>query len=127
MAVAGANRNDFKLAPETLGSLEVDRPAPTRAHPQGLCLDKDYDRSEIRQLLAEFQFTAHIRARGEEAQTLKRQAGAKARRWVVERTHSWMNRFRAILIRWNKKAENYLAMLHLALGIITLRMSGLLR
>lgn len=125
--VAGANRNDFKLAAETLAGFKVDRPAPTRAHPQGLCLDKDYDRSEIRELLAEFDFTAHIRTRGQEAQALKRKAGARARRWVVERTHSWLNRFRGLLIRWNKKAENYLAMLHLALGIITLRTSGLLR
>lgn len=127
IAVAGANRNDFKLAPETLASLEADRPAPTRALPQGMCLDKDYDRSEIRELLEEFKFTAHIRARGEEAKSLKRKAGTRARRWVVERTHSWLNRFRGILIRWNKKAENYLAMLHLALGIITLRLGGLLR
>jgi putative transposase len=125
--VAGANRNDFKLAAATLESIEVDRPPPTPEQPQGLCLDKDYDRSEIRELLKEFEFTAHIRARGEEAQNLKRKAGAKARRWVVERTHSWLNRFRALLIRWNKKAENYLGLLHLALGVITFRMSGLLR
>lgn len=125
--VAGANRNDFKLAAETLAGFKVDRPVPTRVHPQGLCLDKDYDRSEIRELLAEFHFTAHIRTRGQEAQALKRKAGARARRWVVERTHSWLNRFRGLLIRWNKKADNYLAMLHLALGIITLRTSGLLR
>jgi putative transposase len=49
----------------------------------------------------------------------------RARRWVVERTHSWLNRFRGILIRWNKKAENYRAMLHLALGLITWRATGL--
>lgn len=42
----------------------------------------------------EFGFTAHIRARGEEARAIKREAGFKARRWVVERAHSWMNRFR---------------------------------
>ena len=125
--MAGANRNDFKLAAATLEHMEVDRPPPTPDHPQGLCLDKNYDRSEIRELLEEFKFTAHIRALGEEAQSLKRHTKAKARRWVVERTHSWLNRFRAVLIRWNKKAENYLGMLHLALGIITFRMSGLLR
>ena len=123
VVVAGANRNDFNLARETLEHLEVKRPTPTRAHPQGLCLDKDYERSEIRGLLEEFKFTAHIRARGEEAQDLKR----KARRWVVERTHSWLDRFRAVLVRWNKKAENYLGMLHLALGVITFQKSGPLR
>ena len=80
---------------------------------------------EVRDTLAEFGFTAHIRARGEEAQEIKRRAGYKARRWVVERAHSWLNRFRAILIRWNKKAENYLALLHLAFAIIAYRASGL--
>ena len=51
--------------------------------------------------------------------------GIKARRWVVERTHSWLNRFRRLLIRWEKKAENYLAMLHLAFAIICFRSAGL--
>ena len=63
---------------------------------------------------------------GEEAQALKREAGYKARRWVVERTHSWMNRFRRILIRWEKKAANYLALLHFACAWITYRAAGLL-
>jgi putative transposase len=57
---------------------------------------------------------------GEEAHA-KRHAGTKARRWVVERTHSWLNRFRSILIRWAKKPANYLALLHFALAIITWR------
>ena len=60
----------------------------------------------------------HIPVRGEEAQKIKRKARAKARRWVVERTHSWMNRFRGILIRWSKKPENYIAMLHMAFAFI---------
>ena len=49
-----------------------------------MCLDKGYDYDEIREILKEFGFTAHIRARGEEAQAIKREAGYKARRWVVE-------------------------------------------
>jgi len=72
-------------------------------------------------MLNEFGYIAHIKARGEEAKELKKSILKKARRWVVERTHSWMNKFRGILIRWSKKAENYLAMLHLACGIITWR------
>ena len=99
---------------------------PTDAAPQGMCLDKGYDYEEVRALLAEFGFTAHIRARGEEAQALKREAGSRARRWVVERTHSWMNRFRGVLIRWSKKPANYLALLHLACAYITFRAAHLL-
>ena len=124
--VAGANRNDFKLARATLESIPVDRPAPTPADPQGLCLDKGYDYREVRELLEEFGYTAHIRARGEEAQALKREAGYKARRWVVERTHSWMNRFRRILIRWEKKPANYLALLHFVCAFLTYRATALL-
>ena len=121
VVVDGANRHDVKLTEATIKSIVVKRPKPTREKPQGLCLDKGYDSDEVRGLLAEFGFTAHIRSRGEEAQAIKRKAGYKARRWVVERTHSWMNRFRRILIRWEKKAANYIAFLHLAYAIITWR------
>jgi putative transposase len=126
VVVAGANRNDFKLVRETIESVPVPRPRPTAAAPQGMCLDKGYDYDEVRDLLDEFKFTAHIRRRGEEAKSIVRDAHHRARRWVVERTHSWMNRFRRILIRWEKKPETYLAMLHLACGIITWRAAGLL-
>jgi transposase len=126
LAIDGANRNDFKLARQTLDSIPIERPLPTPEALQHLCLDKGYDYAEVRELLVEFGYTAHIRTRGEEAQALKRDAGKKARRWVVERTHSWMNRFRRILIRWEKKPENYLALLHLVCAFITYRAAGLL-
>ena len=125
LAVDGANRNDFKMARATLESIPVARPEPTPDAPQGLCLDKGYDYDEVRDLAKEFLYTAHIRARGEETQAIKHEAGFKARRWVVERTHSWMNRFRRILTRWEKKAANYLGMLYWVLGIITYRCAGL--
>lgn len=103
----------------------VNRPEPTEEHPQNLCLDKGYDYQEVRDTLLEFGFTAHIRSRGEEAKEIAREAGQRARRWVVERTHSWLNRFRRILIRWEKKAENYLAFLYFACALIALRAAGL--
>jgi putative transposase len=126
LAVAGANVNDFKLLRETLDSIPVNRPEPTPDALQGVCLDKGYDFDEVRELLAEFGFTAHIRSRGEEAIAIKQSARFKARRWVVERTHSWMNRFRRVLIRWEKKPENYIGLLHLTLAVITLRCAGVL-
>jgi transposase len=125
VAVEGANRNDFKMARATLESVPIPRPSPTPEAPQGLCLDAGFDYPEIWALAQEFGYTAHIRRRGEEAQAIKREAGYKARRWVVERTHSWLNRFRRILIRWEKKPENYLAMLHLACALVTYRAAGL--
>ena len=120
VVIDGANRNDHKLMRQTLEAIPVRRPKPTRRQPQHLCLDKGFDYKEPRVLAAEFGFTLHLRSRGEEAWA-KRHAGAKARRWVVERTHSWLNRFRSILIRWAKKPANYLALLHFALAIITWR------
>ncbi len=126
LAVDGANRNDFKMFAETVESIPVHRPRPKARARQNLCLDKGYDYEEVRELAEEFGFTAHIRSRGEEAKALQRSARTKARRWVVERTHSWMNRFRRILVRWEKKAETYLSMLHFALGLITWRAARLL-
>jgi putative transposase len=115
----------MKLVRATLENIVVDRPEPTPEQPQNMCLDKGYDFQAVRDTLAEFGFTAHIRSRGEEAKEIKREAGQKARRWVVERTHSWMNRFRRILIRWEKKPENYIAMLHFACALIAFRAAGL--
>ena len=126
LAVAGANRNDMKLVRMTIDNIAVNRPKPTREQPQGMCMDKGYDYEEVREAVREFGFTAHIRSRGEEAQALKREAGFKARRWVVERAHSWMNRFRRVLIRWDKSAANYLAFLHFACALIAFRAAGLL-
>ena len=126
VAIDGANRHDKKLVEATIDSIPVERPDPAPERPQGMCLDKGYDYDNTRELVREFGFTAHVRARGEEAQAIKREAGFRARRWVVERTHSWMNRFRRILIRWEKKVENYFGMLHLVCAFITYRCSGLL-
>jgi transposase len=114
--IDGANRNDHKLVRHTLEAIPVRRPRPTRRRPQHLCLDKGFDCDEPRAPAREFGFTLHLRSRGEEAWA-KRHARAKARRWVVERAHSWLNRFRAILIRWAKKPANYLGLLHLVFGI----------
>lgn len=125
LTVDGANRHDSKLVRATLESIPIERPKPTAHDPQGMCLDKGYDYDRVRDLVSEFWYTAHIRARGEEAQAIKHEAGFKARRWVVERTHSWMNRFRRILTRWEKKAANYLALLHFVCAIITYRCAGL--
>ena len=126
LAVDGANRHDGKMTRETIAQIAGERPAPSPDTPQGLCLEKGYDDDEVRALLEEFGFTAQIRARGEEAKALKEEAGFKARRWVVERTQSWMNRFRRVLIRWDKKVRNYLGFLHLVCAYITYRQAGLL-
>lgn len=125
LVLDGANRHDMKLLRPTLESMVVERPEPTEAQPQGMGLDKGYDYDEVRAILQEFGFTAHMRGRGEEAKMLKAEAGHWAHRWVVERSHSWMHRFRRILVRWEKKPEHYLAFLHFACALITFRAAGL--
>jgi transposase len=126
LAVEGANRHDFKMARATITKYP-DRTAGAHLRPpKEMCLEKGDDVDEVRDLLAEFGFTTHIRAQGEEAKALKQERGFKARRWVVERTHSCMNRFRRVLIRWDKKVCNDLGFLHLACADITYRQSGLL-
>jgi putative transposase len=111
---------------DTLKSIPIERPKPTAHSPQNLCMDKGYDYDEVRELVRAFGFTAHIRSRGEEAKLIMRRVRFTARRWVVERTHSWMNRYRGILIRWSKKAANHFALLHLACGLIAWKVTGLL-
>ena len=124
-AVDGANRHDMKLTRATLNSIAVQRPEPGPYHRQHLCLDKGYDFDEVRQLAEEFKYTAHIKTRGDEAKELRTDTRKRARRWVVERTHSWLNRFRRILVRWEKKAENYIGLLHFVFGLIAFRSLGI--
>ena len=124
VVVGGANRHDMKFTKPTLESITIKRPEPTRNAPQNMCMDKGYDYPEVRELLEDWGYTIHIPSRGE-VKKRKKVSGYRARHWVVERTHSWLNRFRRLLIRWEKKTENYLAMLHLACAWITYRANGL--
>ena len=114
LAIDGANRPDFELAEGTLESIPIARPEPTDEAPQHLCLDKGYDYDSVREAVAARGYTAHIRGRGEEAAARRTYLGGKARRWVVERTHSWLNRARRLLVRWEKRRANYLAFIQLA-------------
>jgi putative transposase len=75
----------------------------------------------MHELADEHGFTAHIRSRGQELAERVREPGWRARRWVVEAAHSWLNRNRGILIRWSKKDENHLALLQLASGLIAFK------
>jgi putative transposase len=125
VAIAGANVHDQKLFHATLDSIPVRRPRPTARRRQHLCADKGYDADILRREAGRRRYTPHIKSRGEE-QTEKRKRGRRARRWVVERIASWLNRFRRLLVRWEKKAINYLAMLHLAFAYITWKQTRVL-
>jgi len=121
LAHAGANRHDSKLLEPTLDSVPIDRPEPNPERPQGLLLDRGYDYPWVHQLTGGRGFTPHIRSRGDEIKLKLRTPGWRARRWVVEACHSWLNRNRALLIRWSKKDDNHLALLQLACGLIAFK------
>ena len=123
LVVDGANRHDCKLLEATLQNLPVPRPTPTPEHPQHVCLDKGYDYDFVRKLLILAAFLGHIRPLGEETSQIVKDPRQPPRRWKVERTGSWFNRFQGVLIRWCKKPENYLAFCHFVGGVIALRMA----
>jgi putative transposase len=114
VAVAGANRNDMTLLAVTLDGMVIARPEPTPEAPHHLCLDAGYDFAACRAAAAARGYDPHIRSRGDERAEKERTPGFRARRWVVERTHAWLDRSRRLLVRWEKKAENYLAFIQLA-------------
>jgi transposase len=114
----------MKAAAETMKSIVARRPKPSPQNPQNLCLDKGYDFPEIERAAIRRGYIPHIRHRGE---TVPPRDGRcqQAKRWVVERTGSWHNRFRRLLIRWEKKARNYLALTQLACCLTIYRLTVL--
>ncbi len=112
--MAGANIPDAKLLAATRDAVVAERPKPD--WPQHLCLDKGYDNAPAREIVEKRNYIPHIRRIGEEKRSLEK-AGEKwypARRWVVERTLGWLSKCRAILIRYDKKAANYLGLIKVA-------------
>jgi putative transposase len=123
VAVDGANAHDQTLVCETLSGIPVRRPRSTRRKRQHLCADKGYDADAVRTAAKRRGYIHHIPRKNADTPP-KRHPNGKARRWVVERTHSWTNRARRLLIRWEKKVDNYLGFLHLQFAIVALRSAG---
>lgn len=127
LVVDGANTHDIKLLQETIEHCLDRWPREHGEFEEYLCLDKGYQSAALKGLVESvFHYTAHVRSRGEEKRELQKARGERPRRWGVERTHSWLNRFRAILIRWEKKIENHVAALHLACAYFTFKRAGVL-
>jgi putative transposase len=114
VVIAGANVPDFKLLEATLEAIVVARPEPTEEAPQHLCLDKGYDKQPAREVAERHDYRAHIRRIGEEKEDLEGNKRYPARRWVVERTLGWLSKCRSILVRYEKKAANYLGLIKVA-------------
>jgi putative transposase len=114
VVLAGANVRDDKLLGATLDAVVVERPSPTEEAPQHLCLDEGYDNRPMRELVEEYDYVAHIRPIGEEKLDETKTKHYPSRRWVVERTLGWLSKCRAILVRYEKKAANYLGLIKVA-------------
>jgi putative transposase len=110
--ISGANVHDMKTLEEALDSIVIKRPSPTFYHPQHVCLDKGYDYPEIERAVVKRNYIPHIRHKGENADGIV--LCHQPKRWVVERSASWLNRYRKLLVRFEKKAENYLGLIQLA-------------
>jgi putative transposase len=115
VVVTGANVvRDDKLLEATIDAIVVERPRPTEEAPQHLCLDKGYDNRPTRKIVEERSYVAHIRCIGEEELDEAGEKRYPARRWVVERTLGWLSKCRALLVRYDKKAANYLGLIKVA-------------
>ena len=121
VVLAGANVHDTKLLEATLGAIVVERPEPTEKSPQNLSLDKGYDNPSGHGAAAAHSYQAHIRRIGEEKLDASGKKRYPARRWVVERTLAWLSKCRAILVRYDKKASNYLGLVQLACALLWFR------
>ncbi len=120
--VTGANTPDKTLALETVDGIGVARPERGVYRLHHLCLDKGYDYDDVSAGMLERDYLLHLQHRGEPEPTVSPEKKHPARRWVVERTHSWHNKLRRLLVRWERKVEHYKALVHLASVLILYRL-----
>lgn len=122
VVITGANVHDSLLLQDALEAVIVEPPNPITGPTQHLCLDKAFSGAPSDATARVFGYEPHVRQIGEEKLDPKTgKKNRKARRWVVERTIGWLNRCRGILIRYEKKAENYLAVVQLACALLWYR------
>ena len=120
--ITSANTHDVIVAIDTVDNIVIKRSSSKPKHnqkkKQNLCLDKAYHSKEVEQEIIKRGYIPHIRHRREKNKNNNKHP---ARRWVVERTNSWHNRFRKLFTRYEKKDKNYLGLVQLANSIIVYR------
>jgi transposase len=120
----GANRTDMKKLADLLDAIVVELPPLVAEAERHLCLDLGYAYDESREAATTRGYTVHLPPPRNAPRPIPPPGDPTrhpARRWVVEVAHSWFNRFRRLLTRWEKKAANYLAFVHLAAVLIIYR------
>ena len=121
LVVTGAHRHDVSELEAVLDAIVIERASPPVRRHKHLCADAGYTGAPALNLIKEHGYIPHVKGRGQEAIELKRIPEKKARRWVVEVAHSWFNRFRKLLVRYEKLDRSFLALNHLAASIMAFR------
>jgi IS5 family transposase len=119
--VTGANRHDVSQLEVVLEAIMIERPGPPIRRHKHLCADAGYTGAPALKVMEEHGYIPHVKGRGQEAKELTRVPEKKARRWGVEVAHSWFNRFRKLLVRYEKLDRSFLALNHLAASIMAFR------
>ena len=121
LVAGGANVHDVKLLAATVDKVVRARPAPRARTTQHLDADAGYKGAYARRAVEKRYDRPLIKQGKEEADGKRKRPGYKTRRWVVERTHSWLNRFLNLLVSFEKTETGYVALLALAAAVICWR------
>ena len=124
IVLTGAHRHDMKMLEALLDGHVIAPPEEAPETGFHLCLDRGYAYQVCREAAQKRGYTAHIPPKVSEATPLPPPGDPErhpARRWVVEVCHSWFNRFRRVLIRWEKRASLYMGFVQLAASLIIYR------
>lgn len=122
IVVTGANRHDVSQLELVLDEIVIERPNTE----QNLCADKGYAGEPAQKAIKDRNYIPQVKQRGEEIQEKKGDPLFRCHRWVVEVTHSWFNRFRKLLVRFEKLTDTHEALLHMAAAIIAFRKVGII-
>ena len=121
LVVTGANQHDVTQLDSVLHAIMVKRQAPSTRRSKHLCADAGYRGQRALEVIESHGYIPHVVGRRKEADAKRRNPQHKARRWVVEVCHSWFNRFRKLLVRYEKLERSFMALNHIAAAIITFR------
>ena len=121
LVVTGANEHDVTQLDQVLSAIMVKRKTPRTRRSKHLCADAGYKGRPAMKIIESHGYIPHVVSRSKEADVKQRDPTKKARRWVVEVCHSWFNRFRKLLVRYEKLERSFVALNHIAAAIIAFR------
>lgn len=121
IVVTAANRNDITQLEIVLDAIVFRKRQPPLRRNKHLCADAGYKGAAALSSINARGYIPHVKGRQQEAIELDRHPKKRAKRWVVEVAHSWFNRFRKLLVRFEKLHRSFLALNHLAAAIIAFR------